>query len=708
MHLLKNYNCEKAISIYKNTLVKEALNLASPELVNELNKWENSKADSSNEKSALEFTLLKYIARMSSRCTPFGLFAGCSVGEMNADTNIILDLPEKHKRFTQLDMQFWVALLQNITKREKAIYNLKYFPNSSIYEFGDFYRYIEYKYIKTKREHTITSLRKTEALNEIINQIKSGLTVDEMVSILADDDSQKEEALDFIIHLIDFQFLVSEIEAAVTGCNDFDRVVSILKNIPDLEEEYQFLKGLNKQVLDLDLSLIPAENQYKEIKENIFKKKFEYDEKYLLQTDLNITSITNSLNTAISEKVIKGLYFFNGIHPAKKPHNLKMFIKAFSERYETQQMPLMAVLDTDCGLGYPVNHEMNDSHEILEAFTFKRKKSKNETQSWTSYDSILEKKLQECLSKKKNKIELHESDFPYFDTNLDQIPATFSAMIEIYSNQKLAIESSGDISAAKLLGRFCNGNTDIQKLTKKIIKKEQEYHNDKILAEIVHIPQSRTGNILRRPVLRNYEIAYLANSGTEKENTIELNDLFVSVRNDEIKLYSKKLNKEVIPCLSNAHNFSNNSLPVYHFLCDLQGQNTRPIFSFSWGILESHYNYFPRVEYKEIILSKAKWHIAKEEMAPFFKLIGKDLLEAFSLWRSNRGIPYLVNWINSDNTLLLNFQTEIGIQLFLKSAGKRDKIILEEFLFTEEPIVKNNKEEGFSNQFILSFFKEQL
>jgi hypothetical protein len=708
LHLLKNYNCEKAISIYKNTLVKEALNLASPELVNELNKWENSKADSSNEKSALEFTLLKYIARMSSRCTPFGLFAGCSVGEMNADTNIILDLPEKHKRFTQLDMQFWVALLQNITKREKAIYNLKYFPNSSIYEFGDFYRYIEYKYIKTKREHTITSLRKTEALNEIINQIKSGLTVDEMVSILADDDSQKEEALDFIIHLIDFQFLVSEIEAAVTGCNDFDRVVSILKNIPDLEEEYQFLKELNKQVLDLDLSMIPTENQYKEIKQNIFKKKFEYDEKYLLQTDLNITSITNSLNAAISEKVIKGLYFLNGIHPAKKPHNLKMFIKAFSERYETQQMPLMAVLDTDCGLGYPVNHEMNDSHEILEAFTFKRKKSKNETQSWTSYDSILEKKLQECISKKKNKIELHESDFPYFDTNLDQIPATFSAMIEIYSNQKLAIESSGDISAAKFLGRFCNGNTDIHQLTKKITEKEQEYHHDKILAEIVHIPQSRTGNILRRPVLRNYEIAYLANSGTEKENTIELNDLFVSVRNDEIKLYSKKLNKEVIPCLSNAHNFSTNSLPVYHFLCDLQGQNTRPISSFSWGILESHYNYFPRVEYKEIILSKAKWHIAKEEMAPFFKLIGKDLLEAFSLWRSNRGIPYLVNWVNSDNTLLLDFQTEIGIQLFLKSAGKRDKIILEESLFTEESIVKNNKEEGFSNQFILSFFKEQL
>ena len=66
-------------------------------------------------------------------------------------------------------------------------------------------------------------------------------------------------------------------------------------------------------------------------------------------------------------------------------------------------------------------------------------------------------------------------------------------------------------------------------------------------------------------------------------------------------------------------------------------------------------------------------------MAIFFKLIGKDLLEAFSLWRSSRGIPYLVNWVNSDNTLLLDFQTEIGIQLFLKSAGKETKLFWKNF-----------------------------
>ncbi|UPZ17010.1 lantibiotic dehydratase family protein [Flavobacterium humidisoli] len=708
LDLLKNYNSGKSIAIYQNALVKEALSMASPELINELNKWESFKADSFNKKkSALEFTLLKYIARISSRCTPFGLFAGCSVGKINTETNIILDLPKKYKRFTQFDMQFWVALLQNIARQKKVISRLKYYPNSSIYEFGDFYRYIEYKYVKNKREHSITSLRKSDALKEIMLQTKLGLTIDDIVSILADNDSEKREAYEFIMHLIDFQFLVSEIDATVTSNNEFERVLAIFKNVPDLKKEYRFLETINKQILDLDISLIPTKNQYEKIKEKILEEGFEYDEKYLFQTDLTATTISNSLNAIIIKKAAKGLCFLNGIQPKKESNQLNAFAKAFSKRYESQEMPLMVILDVESGLGYPINHDMNDSHEILEAFSFKQKKDKNENQVWTSYDSILEKKLQECLSKKQIKIELSESDFPDFDANFDDAPSTFSALIEVYHNEKLSIESSGNISATKFLGRFCNGNSEIHKLTQEIIQKEQNYYHDKILAEIVHIPQSRTGNILRRPVLRNYEIAYLANSGVEKKNTIDLNDLFVSIRNDKIILHSKKHDKEVIPCLSNAHNFYNNSLPVYHFLCDLQAQNTKPIYSFNWGVLESHYNYFPRVEYNEIILSKAKWIIAKEEVASFLKLSGKDLFEAFSNWRISKDIPCLVNWVNSDNTLLLDFQTEIGIQLFLKSVRNRDKIVLEEFLFTDESIVKNIAGKGFNNQFIVSFFKQQ-
>lgn len=49
LDLLKNYNSGKSIAIYQNALVKEALSMASPELINELNKWESFQADSFNK-----------------------------------------------------------------------------------------------------------------------------------------------------------------------------------------------------------------------------------------------------------------------------------------------------------------------------------------------------------------------------------------------------------------------------------------------------------------------------------------------------------------------------------------------------------------------------------------------------------------------------------------------------------------------------------
>ena len=284
-------------------------------------------------------------------------------------------------------------------------------------------------------------------------------------------------------------------------------------------------------------------------------------------------------------------------------------------------------------------------------------------------------------------------------------------MIEVLKkdNQELLfIDSAGGMSAAKLLARFCNGNPAINDLTKEIIKKENDFYDDMILAEIVHIPEARIGNIIKRPVLREYEIPYLANAGVEEQFQIAIDDLMVSVKNNTIILRSKKHNKRVLPCLSNAHNYGKNALPIYHFLCDLQSQGMKPIYSFSWGNLESHYSYFPRVTYKEVILSKEKWIFKKEDLAPFYTLEKEALKEAFLKWKESNKIPNRVNWVDYDNTLLLDFDKEISIELFLKSVKSLDSIVLEEFIFNDDLLVKNTIGEGYTNQIILSFYKEKV
>jgi lantibiotic biosynthesis protein len=708
--ILQNYSPKKLLEVCNNDYFRESIRIASPELLILVDKWRNDLENTSPEKKTkLEHTLLKYVSRIATRCTPFGLFAGCAVGNFADETHIVVAPTKEYTRHTQFDMHFWVNLLDELSSQETVRKELYYFPNNSLYEIGDYYRFVAYKYVNAKREHSICALRKSELLTVLIQESTNGIKIDAMIDFLAEDDSEKQDALDFILELIDMQFLVSELDATVTGNDEWQRVLTILEKIPSLQQEFDTLEKIKIECIALDAQIVPNEIIYENIKNLIQKMNVAFEEKHLFQTDLNITTQKNTLNKEVSIQVQQALHFLNGIQTKNSSENQMNFIKKFLQRYETREMPLAPVLDTETGIGYLQNTDNNDSHDLLDTFSFTEKKEIMTSQKWIPIDLILEKKLQECLQKNQSCMQLSEKDFPDFDANWNDAPVTFCAMVEISGRdekQTIAITSSGDVSAAKLLGRFCNGNDEIHTLTNEIVTKENTFYSDKILAEIAHIPESRTGNILRRPVLREFEIAYLSNSGVAKTKNINISDLNVSVQNNKIILRSKKYNKEVLPCLSNAHSYSRNSLPMYHFLCDLQSQGLKTVPSFSWGILESHYDFFPRVLYKDVILSKAKWLVTKTELESFSKLDEDSLFTTFLKWRTKRNIPRFVNWVQFDNTLLLDFDNLICVQLFLKSVQNQNKIVLEEFLFAEESLVSNSKKENFTNQFILSFYKE--
>ena len=116
---------------------------------------------------------------------------------------------------------------------------------------------------------------------------------------------------------------------------------------------------------------------------------------------------------------------------------------------------------------------------------------------------------------------------------------------------------------------------------------EQSLEPEAVFAEIVHLPAGRTGNVLLRPVLREYEIPYLARSGTSPERQIPVTDLTVTVAEERIILRSTRLQREIIPRLTTAHYFAAGGLDVYRFLCLLQEQSTALPLNWNWGALGS-------------------------------------------------------------------------------------------------------------------------
>lgn len=698
--LLEKYSTQLLFDTVENDVIKNAIRLASPELIQEVEKYKQNPSVYDKEKAiALELSLLKYVARMASRATPFGLFAGCTTGIIGETTKI--QLKEASTTHTQFDMQFWTALLHKLSQNKDFQKQLLYVPNTSLYTVGSFYRYVEYKFVDSKREHSIASVRKNSFLEQILEKSKEGAKIGDLAHLIIDSESEKEEAVTFIDELIANQILVSQLEATITGSDEVERVLHILKNNSSVTKEYAVLNEILEFINTLKQPKNFTTANTTLILEKIKELDIDFEKKHLLQTDLYTQTNFNTLDKNVIKKLSKCIAFLGNIQESYPNQNLENFKNAFQKRYENKEMPLSIVLDTEIGIGYLQNSEMNDSHPILDQFSIPNKKSIENNEFWSKMDYMLERKLQKCIANNESFITINEKDFIQNVPKIRLFPATFSAMVEIINqdaNAILVLDSLDNFSASKLIGRFCNGSKTINQFAKEIVKREADFYNDTVLAEIAHIPESRTGNILRRPILRTYEIPYLANSIVSKKQQILIDDLMISVKSNTVFLRSKKLNKEIIPCLSNAHNYSHNALPIYQFLCDLQSQKVNPVHKFDWGILKNHYTYFPRVMYQDIILAKAKWILFEDELKTILSF------REFENWRNKKQIPKFVNIVSGDNTILLNLEIDICFQLLKKTIKSKNSVTLEEFLFSENSVVKDVQENELVNQFIISFY----
>jgi len=698
--------------ICTNPIFQEAIYLASPNLHHEMAKWINSEKEfSKNEHQKLKQTLLKYYSRISTRPTPFGLFSAVGLGNFSLDIpNTFNSKTENHQfstdnllRDTKLDMYFLVSLAQYFVQQPEIRNKLLFYPNNSIYKVGSRIRYIEYQYTGGKREYIISLAPLSEELQQILNFSKEGKTIQQIAKILIDEEITQEEATEFVEELIDNQVLVGELEPNVSGNDFLDTIITILER-SEIKSEAEILISIKNKLNELDKNISNPISGYAEIEELIQSFGIEYERKYLFQTDL-YSKNKFTLPNHWKKELKKVFIFLNKVNLSTKDTHLQKFKKAFSERFEEQELPLLYVLDNEVGIGYKQNTSAKGIHPYLEDLIFPASlKNQNKNIELTSVHQILNEKVQEALLENQYTIKLADEDFKDFEENWDDLPDTISIMTEIISDnnqEKLFFSSSTGSSAASLLGRFCSEKSEVQNLTKIITQKEQELNPEEILAEIIHLPEARIGNVIRRPTLRRYEIPYLAQSLLSAENQISAEDLYISLRNDSIVLHSKKLNKEVKPYLTNAHNYYTNTLPVYHFLSDLYSQNTKSGLYFSWGGLEHIYTFLPRVEYDNIILSKARWKITEKDISSLDLLNSdkKDFLLKLRNWRSKRKIPVWIQWVKFDNTLTMNLENYDMAELFIQAVKNEKSIIIEEFLY--------NENDEFKREFIFPMYKNK-
>ena len=709
---------ESFLKYLSTPLVREALLLASPDLCEELRKWTAGQIKNRKDENRVAESVYKYLARMSSRCTPFGLFAGCALGDFSSSTDIKLSQPEHFFRHTRLDMHFLGALAADLDKNHEIRNYLTYSQNTSIYQVYSDLRYTEYRYVNGGRQYFIMEVENNEYIEKLLDAAKNGISFKGLISLLVDDDISVEEATDFIHELIDSQLLVSNLESSVTGDEFLDQLISELPDDESCVKVKSDLISLKEKLNSIDAEPIgDTLSSYGEIEADVKSMGTIYKPNQLFQTDLKINAKSCRLDSKLKDEIVEALVVLNRLTPRSNENLLKQFKEAFYERYEEAELPLLEVLDTEMGIGFKQdrNSFSNDIAPLVDDLFFSGNaaESGQSKLNWHPVYSILQKKLNESIAHASHEIVIDDRDLKGLNAPDDDLPSSFSSMLEIYKQDdkyKVFMDSAGGTSAANLLGRFCQSDELMKTYVSEITLNEERHDASAVLAEIVHVPEARMGNILQRPNLRKYEIPYLGRSTVKTEYQFMPSDILISVpRGSNVTLRSKITGQKILPRMATAHNFSNNALPVYEFLCSLQSENKQSGVGFGWGPLEQFHSYFPRVRYKNVILAYAKWIIRKEDFfAIEIKATDNEVLRACNEWRKKLNLPLEVLFVDGDNDLYVNLENILSIKAWFALVKKRSSFILKEFYFTTENSIVKGADGKHRNQIVVCFEKEVL
>lgn len=659
---------EFLIEEFKNTNFKEVIFLASPILFEEVQKLIENK---STDKKKVFISLAKYYQRYCTRCTPFGVFSAISVIPLKEKTIVNYS---QLKRKTRIDNFFISQFIQIVEKKEEFREGLKYKLNSSFYDLKESYRYIESQILTYQKKYEILSIEKDIYVEKLVNNARSYEKFNHYVECLVDDEISYDDSKDFINLLIDNQILISNLEPSVVTDDPLSEILKVLNEINATNVDFfinvvENIQSILNQIDNEIFSLDTYEKLYNEID----KLEIDYNKSKLVQVDCYLDAENSSLNNEVFSQILDLLPILNKNY-IKPKSNLDSFIETFSKRYDTTIQPLTVVLDPDLGIKYPQNFHKNEL---------------------TSKDIDIFKILYDNIGN--DVLYLDDKDIKKLNIDEDNMQASFNAifsLVKLEDEEMINFDLVGGNSANDLFGRFTHLNENIFELVDKIAKHEIDFYEDFIIAEILHLPESRTGNILFRKKIYDYNISYLANSTLDEEFEINIQDINIQIVENIVFLVSKKHNKYIIPRLNNAHNYDASTLPIYRFLCDIQNQSKIRGLSFDFGKILNNISVFPRVVYKNIIVFPKSWVLESNDL----KTLKENFLE--KKFETKFELPKTFLLVNGDNNLFVNVDNDLSVLCFLDEIKNKNRIILREYFLPSDNI-KNIHGEVCSNEFHL-------
>ncbi|WP_316748433.1 thiopeptide-type bacteriocin biosynthesis protein [Pedobacter gandavensis] len=591
-------------------------------------------ADLQDLDSKMQFTIWKYFNRSKYRGTPFGSFAGFAVAGLGqGKEGLVLSRAQYLHRFK--DWSRYQA--PELSEAQLSASDRFYFSNSSHYIAADQIRFISLG----GKVFELSEIACSEVILELLSFCAERVAYPQLLEFALEQEIAEEVLLGMLKAMVDSQLLFTDLNANLIGPEYFGRTgqAAAPESGDYLIAERKLISG---ELSSAGLKHLPA-----------------------------------CVNTLLS------------LNQTKVNEGLNSLIKDFNKHYEGQEVPLMTILDPELGIGYGAFVSAAAEAGLAEELSGYSGKKGPALIPWTGLAHELVKAMLKGNGRKTEVLQLKDLMPAKREEEVLKPGNSFSVLAR-FAGDLVVLDAIGGCTANSLSGRFTLASEPFREHCKTIAAGESAANPDVIFFDMAYMAEGRVDNVNRRAQIYDQELPILNYSCTEQ--LIGLHDIMVSIKGEEVILSSKKYGKRLVPRLASAYNYNRSDLAVYRFLCDLQHQGIQTQFLFDVQQLLPGLDYYPRIQYENLVLSPAKWRLKGAELKV------EDTLALLD--KTGLGNYFSVG--TGDQTLCFNKASTSDL-LFLKQyANQYDDFVLTEVICSDCQEVVDEYKKSYFTQVLLA------
>ncbi|WP_411144782.1 lantibiotic dehydratase [Streptomyces sp. x-80] len=656
----------------------DALRIASPSLARFLTSGQfDTKPQAQLRKAAV--SAVRYEARIRTRATPFGLFAG--VAPVRAGDTAKVQWSEPETTRTQVDLDWLSGLIREWESDPALLGQLALRSHAGLLRRRDRLVAItpsDHSTAEGGRQQDEVSVRLTPAVEAALELAAGGARTADIVRELQRrfPDAPAGAADRMIGALVRQEILLTELRPALDGTDALEHVIGVLARLEDVSvPACPLLAALRAIAVARDAyDAAPLGQRREPLAILECRMRDLRDAERLLHVDLCLGADVQLPSAVFDEAATAVGVLWRLSPPVPGTANLRAYHEAFLERYGTDRaVPLTELTDDTVGLGVPAGYRW-PQHGTRTAVGAQHPPAD------APRDRLLSRMAAEAIKEGRHEVVLDDAAAE----RLAPTPPTghrlprsceYHFHLTAASDPKsltrgdfllTAAPWPGPLEAGATLGRFAGL---LGSLAWEVAAAAPPGHSDALDLTIAYQPRtSRARNVSNAPRTTPYRLSLGIPPESDAATELRLEDIAVTADHDRLHAVHLPSGRRVLPRAHHALDAHGQAPNAARLLLEISRYDQHFPRPWDWGPVQD-LPYLPRVRYGRTILCPARWQL--DELGGHTAAADdRAWAEAVAAWRHRWGVPRHVVIGRYDHRLLLDLECHWHLETLRDMAAK--------------------------------------